>query len=448
MKIIVGHTNMDLDSIGSIILARYLFPDHVPVKSHLVHPVARNLLNLFEDTLAFTGVAELKGKPLEHVVVVDTRSPERIAEYLRGTENNDISFEIFDHHPSEGKDIAGATLHECFFGSNTTQLALELVKRGIQLSPEAATIALTGIYADTGNFTHDNVAPEDFEAAAFLLDQGASLKLVKEFLVPLKEKQQIVLFHEILNQLEKRVIRGHQVQTCYMELEEDTQGLGAVIEQVFAVENGELLFGFFFFRPKSKMLIIARNSNKNVGLNEILSGFGGGGHRQAASATVKTDEGRALADRILEYLTEMLAPAVTAREIMSTRVVSARANISLMEASKIMEVNSHSSLPVVDDQGHVLGLLTLRDIMNGRKGGQMHVCVRQFMSKPAICATPDTTLREIDEILFENNIGHLPICENGILVGIVTRYDYLRYQRDDRLHKDSLIGELGIAEAV
>jgi tRNA nucleotidyltransferase (CCA-adding enzyme) len=220
-----------------------------------------------------------------------------------------------------------------------------------------------------------------------LLAQGASLKLVKDFLVPLKEKQQVVLFHEILNLLGKRSIRGHLVQICYLELDDDAQGLGAVIEQVFEVENGEILSGFFLFRKKAKMLIIRRNNNAEVCLNDLLSGFGGGGHRQAASATVKTDQGRVLVERLIAYQEEMLQPAATA---------------------------------------------------------QMHVPVRNFMSRKMLCAGLDATVREIDEMLFENNIGHLPIVAEGRVVGIVTRADFLRFKLSDRRRKAELLQEMGL----
>ena len=43
MKIIFGHTNMDLDCFGSIALIKYLYPDYQLVQSHLIHPAARNL---------------------------------------------------------------------------------------------------------------------------------------------------------------------------------------------------------------------------------------------------------------------------------------------------------------------------------------------------------------------------------------------------------------------
>jgi len=449
VNIIIGHGNMDLDCIGSIVLARYLFPDHVPVKSYMVHPVARNLMNMYEERLGFATSADLKGQVVEHAVVVDTAQMCRIEEYLRGVRNPEsIVYEVFDHHPAELRDIHAAVMHERLFGANTTQLGLELISQGVFVEPPDATIALTAIYADTGNFTHPNVNREDFEVAAFLLSQGASLNLVKDFLVPLRERQQIVLFHEILNQLEKRSVRGHMVQTCYMELEEDTQGLGAVIEQVFEIEHGEILLGFFFFKNKGKMLVIGRNNNAAVSLNDVLGGFGGGGHRQAASATIKTDEGRLLVERIIGYLETLLEPAVTAADIMSEIVDTIGQDTSLLEASMFLERVSHTGAPVVDASGKLVGLLTLRDIMKGRRGNQMHVPARTYMSRNVITARPDMTVREVDELLFEHDVGHLPVLDNGRLVGMVTRWDILEYKRDDRRRKAALLCELsGAASA-
>ncbi len=446
MNIIVGHNSMDLDCIGSIVLAKYLFPDHVPVKSHLVHPVARNLMNLYADRLGFLTVADLKGQKIERMVVVDTRSSDRIAEYLRGQPSpGAIEFEVFDHHPSDGRDIPNAIIHEGAYGANTTQLGLELMARRLTIAPEDATIALTGIYADTGNFTHDNVAHEDFKVASFLLAQGASLKLVKDFLVPLKEKHQIALFHEILSAVQSRSIRGHQVQTCYLELEDETQGLGAVIEQVFEVENMDVIFGFFFFKKKAKLLIIARNNDSRISLGEILSDFGGGGHHKAASATIKTDEGAALVEGILAYLDRILVPAVCARDIMTETVLTLDPDISLIEASRLLESVSHTGAPVVDSGGTLVGFLSLRDIMNGRKGNQMHVSVRNFMTKKVITAAPETTVRELGDYLFEHNIGHLPITVAGKVVGIVTRNDILEFKKSDRLKRDAFLSILGVA---
>ncbi|HOX31502.1 MAG TPA: CBS domain-containing protein [Spirochaetales bacterium] len=446
MKIIVGHSNMDLDCIASMVLARYLFPDHLPVRSSLVHPAARKLMNLYEERLGFAAAADLKGQELERMVVVDARGAERVAEQLRGRPLP-AEIEVFDHHPAGPDDIPGAFIHEAPFGANATQLCLELKARGLAVAPEDATIALTGIYADTGNFTHANVRREDLEAAAWLLGLGASLKLVKDFLVPLAEKGQVVLFHEVLSRLERRTIRGHLVMSCYLELEEDSQGLGAVVERAFEVENCEILFGFFFFRPKGKLLVIARNSAEDLRLDELFSALGGGGHRQAASATLRTAEGPELAARILGCLEQALEPAPTAREIMSTDIFTIPPEASLLAASMYLERVNHTGAPVVDSSGAVVGFLTLRDIMKGRKAGQMHVPARNFMSKRLVTAAPATTVREIDELLFENDVGHLPIVEAGRLVGLVTRGDYLEHKRGARRRREAIAEGIAAAQA-
>lgn len=440
MKIIVGHSNMDLDCIGSMVLAKYLFPEHVPVRSHLVHPVARKLMHLFEDRLALATAGELKGKSLSHVVVVDTRSMDRIAEYLKQAgDYRSARFEVFDHHPQDDRDIPDAHVHERPFGANTTQLGLELMRNGVFVESEDATIALTGIYADTGNFTHPNVCAEDFEVASFLLTQGASLSLVKEFLAPLQDKQQMVLFHELLQKLEPSRRRGHEVLSCRMELEEDCQGLGAVLEQVFEVEQAELLIGFFFFKRKGKILIIGRAAKNEVNMGELMAAFGGGGHRQAGSATVKTEDARFVEAKVMDYLDALLEPAPAARDIMSADVGCLRVDQSLLEASLALERMVHTGAPVVDEGGMPVGFLTLRDISKGRRGGQMHVPVRTFMSKNLVHAVPDASVRELAELLFERNIGHVPILEEGKIVGIVTRTDILAHKKREREKRDTIL---------
>ena len=53
MNIIIGHTNMDLDCIASIVLAGKLYPDYKKVRSRLIHPVAKKSLQFNEKTNRF-----------------------------------------------------------------------------------------------------------------------------------------------------------------------------------------------------------------------------------------------------------------------------------------------------------------------------------------------------------------------------------------------------------
>ena len=129
MRIIVGHSNMDLDCLGSLALARVLFPGHKAVRSRLIHPVARTLYNLYADYLDMASVADLAGEPVDAMVVVDTRSRSRIREYLEHLDPMP-SIEVWDHHPEESSDIEGAEVREADVGANTTLLALEAMRRG------------------------------------------------------------------------------------------------------------------------------------------------------------------------------------------------------------------------------------------------------------------------------------------------------------------------------
>ncbi len=430
MNIIVGHTGMDLDCIGSLVLARSLFPDHQPVRSHLVHPAARNLYNLFENHLRFLPCGELRGERVERMVVVDTRSVARIREVLELLPRPPEQVEVFDHHPGERSDIPGAVLHQGTFGSNTTLLGVAVMERGVSLPPEDATVALTGIYADTGRFTHDNVRTADFQVSSYLLGCGASIKMIDHLLKSLRDEEQVNYFHLLVNSLLHRTINGHAVALCCLELDKQVPGLAAVVEMAFEVENAEALFAVFSFPRQKRSLIIARSCKDSIQVDHLLEPFGGGGHHQAASALLKGRHGTAVLETLAAYLEQTLFPAVTARGIMSPVVGTIDRDWSLLGASRYLERINHTGAPVVDGCSRLVGFLTLRDIMKGRKAGQMKAPVHAYMTREVVTAAPDTTVAEIERLMFRHNIGRLPVVDAGGLAGIVTRTDLLSFMEE------------------
>ncbi len=424
--VIVGHTNMDLDCLGSLVLARRLFPEYRAVASGRIHPVARNLYNVYKDSLDLDPPQELSADPVEHLIVVDTRSFGRVREYLQAMDPLPPRIDVYDHHPDDASDIPGAVIHDGSAGANTTLLGMEVISRGIEVGPEEATIALTGIYADTGNFTHENVTPEDFTVARFLVERKASLPLVRTFLQTLKGESQISLFHELLKKLTYRTVYGHFIVIGYMEMERQIGGLAAVVEKVFEVECPDAIFAVFYFTRENDTLIIARCRKGLMDLAKFLAAFGGGGHSQASSALVKNTGGRKTFHALHAYLGVCLGPAVTAESIMARDVVTIPDSWSLKEASLFLEKVDRTGAPVLDDTGRLCGFLSLRDIMKGRRAEKMDAPVRRYMVRSVITGTRDTTLREIEDFFFNHTIYYLPIVEEGVVVGLVTRSEYLR----------------------
>jgi tRNA nucleotidyltransferase (CCA-adding enzyme) len=425
VRIIVGHTNMDLDCLGSLVLARRLFPGSRAVASRLIHPVARTLYNLYKDTLGLLPFGELAREAVEEIVVVDTRSFARVREYLGVISPLPERICVFDHHAEDASDIPGAVIQPGAAGANTTLVGLAAMKQGVDLTPEEATVALTGIYADTGNFTHENVTSEDFAVASWLSSHRASIPLVRTFLQALKGETEVTLFHDLLNRLTYQTFHGNFVVMSYMELERQTGGLAAIVEKVFEVENPDALFCVFHFTRENDTLIIARSQTGSVDLTRILATFGGGGHSQASSALVRKSAGRQTYHALLAYLRTMLVPALTAESIMSRDVKAVRDTWSLREASVFLEELDRTGAPVVDAAGNVCGFLSLRDIMKGRRSAQMHAPVRSYMTRSVFTASPSSTLREVESAFFQHTIFYLPVVEDRKLVGIVTRSAYL-----------------------
>lgn len=97
---------------------------------------------------------------------------------------------------------------------------------------------------------------------------------------------------------------------------------------------------------------------------------------------------------------------------------------------------------VVMAEGRVVGMFTERD--HARKvdlGGRcsQKAFVRQVMTEVLYCITPETTVDEAMAIVTENRCRHLPVMENGELVGLASIGDLVKASLDE---KDFVIQEL------
>lgn len=429
MNILLGHTNMDLDCIGSIVMARYLYPDYVPVKSRLIHPVAKNLYNLYQNHLGFINPLDLKNQMVEHIVVFDTRSHKRISEYFdRLGHDWTGKIDIFDHHINDSLDIPDAELHECDYGSNTSFICEKVMAAGMTINPDDATIALCGIFADTGNFTHQNVCSQDFAAASWLMKMGANKSIAMKFLSKLSEEYQVSLFHQVLNHINIRNIHGHSIAIVYLELESQVNGLAAVIEKAFEVELCDAIFGIICFCDSENTLIIGRSRKDKIDMVSIFKEWGGGGHSRAGSTLLKKRFGTIIKEEFLLHLESQLLPAVCAKDLMTSQVFTMNENRTVLDCSLYLEKITHTGVPVENDKGALTGMMTLRDISKARKANQMHSRIKGYMTKKVFACSIDSSIREIESLLNRYHVGHLPVLDtNQKIAGILTRRDYLDF---------------------
>lgn len=436
MNIIIGHNNTDIDCLGSIVLAKYIYPDSIILKNRLINPSAKRVYNLYNHYFNFVNLKEINIKNVDKIIIVDTRKIERIKDFKNLILSFKGNIDIWDHHTKEKATIPYTNLYSMQTGANTTLIGLELIKRNIKITKEDATIALAGIYADTGNFSHPSTTREDFYVASYLLQNDASINIISKFNTAFQNIIQKSLFHKILNNLSYKIFNGHFIIISYYALEKQNGGLANIVEKIHEIENPDATFAIFYFKKENNTLIIARSQKDTIDLQKIMKEFGGGGHTQAASAYIKKTSGIKVRKKLEEILENKILPAITAKDIMVKNPDCIQKNWSLKKASIFLEKINHTGAPVLDEKGELAGFLTLRDIMKGRKVNQMNAPVSAYMRKKVVTASPNITIRTIEKIFYLNNIGHIPIIENNKVVGIITRSDLIKYfEKKDKEQK-------------
>ena len=146
-------------------------------------------------------------------------------------------------------------------------------------------------------------------------------------------------------------------------------------------------------------------------------------------------------------------------DLMTGDVVTATPEMPLKAAARQLAERGVSGMPVVDEERHVLGVLSEADVLakevDGRR--QSNVLLRflegppaddrfdaltvgEAMTAPAIVIDPRRPVTEVATLLLAEGINRLPVVEDGVLVGIVTRADLVRaFARDDEAIRDEII---------
>lgn len=125
-------------------------------------------------------------------------------------------------------------------------------------------------------------------------------------------------------------------------------------------------------------------------------------------------------------------PAVCAEQIMSAPVVSIAPDTRLDKARKMVRERRFRHVPVVGTDGRIRGVISDRDLfalpsMDDTQEILEPKVVADLMTKKVLTATPDTNIREIARVLFEERIGCMPIVgDTDQVVGMITRSDILR----------------------
>ena len=112
------------------------------------------------------------------------------------------------------------------------------------------------------------------------------------------------------------------------------------------------------------------------------------------------------------------------KDIMSTDVVCLSRDDTVERAAQLMDQNDIGSIPVCDGST-VVGIVTDRDIAlrSMGTGGDGRQTVGQIMTASPVVADPEADVHEVAKLMSEHQVRRIPIVQQGSLVGIVSLGD-------------------------
>ncbi|HEV2262738.1 MAG TPA: CBS domain-containing protein [Candidatus Rubrimentiphilum sp.] len=121
--------------------------------------------------------------------------------------------------------------------------------------------------------------------------------------------------------------------------------------------------------------------------------------------------------------------AQRASDIMTTDVTVIREEETLRDAAQRLAQGNIGALPICDDQKHIKGMLTDRDIVvhvvaRGKDPSQTRA--RELEMGEVVSVRPDDSLEHVEDLMAQHQIRRLPVVDDGEVVGMISQADIAR----------------------
>ena len=429
MQIITTHQNTDFDALASLFAAAILYPESVVVMPTTVNPNVKAFLTIHKNVFNSVNVNDIDLSEVRRLIVVDVNSWRRLDQMKKLKSRDDLEVLLWDHHKDDGDIEADWKCHE-EIGATITLIVRRLRKEKKVLTPIQATLFLAGLYEDTGNLSFSSSKAEDAYAAAYLLECKADLNIVNSVLRPAYgEKQRDILF-AMLQSAQRKIIKGFKVSLNRVDLAGHVQGLSIVVNMYRDIVNVDAAIGIFLVKERNKCMIIGRSLPDTIDVGAVMRNLGGGGHPGAGSAMlqdINADEVEAL---LSDEIASSQKTSVQISDLMSFPVLTVTPETNMKEVAMILRQEGCTGIPVVK-KDKLVGIISRHDFRKVRKDSQLAAPVKAFMRTDILTITPGKQPIQAARIMAKHGVGRLPVVDDtGRVIGIVTRTDAMRYFYD------------------
>jgi tRNA nucleotidyltransferase (CCA-adding enzyme) len=435
MDLITTHLNADFDGLASMVAARKLFPGATLAFPSGAQEHVRRFLDAHD--LGLSKLKDVNLSQAQRLILVDVQEPERIGRFQELFHNPKVQVHIFDHHPEPTENATplpkNSRIHRVVdsVGASVTILLEQLQTQHIPLTPFEATVLAIGLYDETGSLRYNSTTPRDLEAAAFLLRAKADLTMVTKFMQTPLDPERVALLNDLLRTGETIYLHDRKVFLAASTYNLYQGDLSSVAEQLANVEGYDAIVAIMPLEDKFQL--VARSKSPEINVGKLAEHFGGGGHPQAASATIKGKTLIEITEQVREHLFSERERALRAASIMTTPVRSANEEATVLETERDMTRLGVNVLPVLNAKKRFLGLVSRETIQKALFHQMADLPITAILQTDVYTATPETPFHDIQTHMLERNQRFVPILKGGRIIGVFTRTDLLR-----TLHQDIL----------
>jgi predicted transcriptional regulator len=117
-----------------------------------------------------------------------------------------------------------------------------------------------------------------------------------------------------------------------------------------------------------------------------------------------------------------------ASDVMVRPVISARRHASARDIALQLLDGLYSGMPIVDEQGKVVGIVTELDLLEAALIGKelVKLTAEDIMVRDPVAVDVDASIGDVVKIMKEKNIIRLPVTRDGRLAGVIARCDILK----------------------
>ncbi|MBI4847337.1 MAG: CBS domain-containing protein [Nitrospirae bacterium] len=436
MDVITTHLNADFDALASMLAAKKYYPEALLVFPGSQEKTVRDFLSTAQIAPEITKIKDVDLQKITRLVFVDVKNPERVGRFCEILDRKGLTIHIYDHHPLSGDDIRGQKEIIETAGATTTIFTEMLRKDKLPLTPAEATVLMLGIYEETGSLIFPSTTERDLNAAAYLLRKGANLNIVSSFITKDLNPEEIDLLNELVHSAKDYIIHDTRIKIAKASRDNYIGDIAFMAHKIRDMEDADVIF--LIVAMEDRLQIIARSHMPEVDASEILRVFGGGGHPQAASASIRNMTLEETEKELLEVLKNKIHPTRTAKDIMTSPVKTITWGSTVSTAEKTMTRYEVNVLPVIK-QSSYYGLISREVVEKALFHGFGKSRVTEFCTTDVSTVKPSTPVSVVETLMIEQNQRFMPVIENSHIVGAITRTDLLRSLYESLLRKDRIL---------